>query len=88
MAHPVMWFEVLGTDGGKLRQFYGDLFGWTFDVTPPSDYGVASTGGARGIMGGVGQVYPGTTSVGDVLHRDAGRDRVAREGDRRSAARW
>ncbi len=41
MAHPVMWFEVLGTDGGKLRQFYGDLFGWTFDVTPPSDYGVA-----------------------------------------------
>ena len=62
MAHPVMWFEVLGTDGGKLRQFYGDLFGWTFDVTPPSDYGIASTGGGRGIMGGVGQVYPGTTS--------------------------
>jgi predicted enzyme related to lactoylglutathione lyase len=62
MAHPVMWFEVLGTDGGKLRQFYGDLFGWTFDVTPPSDYGIASTGGGGGIMGGVGQVYPGTTS--------------------------
>lgn len=60
MAHPVMWFEVLGTDGGKLRKFYGDLFGWTFDVTPPSDYGVASTGDARGIMGGVGGPYPGT----------------------------
>ena len=55
MTHPVMWFEVLGTDGGKLRQFYGDLFGWTFDVIPPSDYGVAKTGDTRGIMGGIGQ---------------------------------
>jgi predicted enzyme related to lactoylglutathione lyase len=35
MAHPVMWFEVLGSDGGKLQQFYGDLFGWTFDVIQP-----------------------------------------------------
>ena len=60
MAHPVMWFEVLGTDGGKLRQFYGDLFGWTFDVTPPSDYGVAKTGDPRSIMGGIGGAYPGT----------------------------
>ena len=62
MTHPVMWFEVLGDDAGKLRRFYGDLFGWTFDVTPPSDYGIARTGGARGITGGVGKVYPGTTS--------------------------
>jgi predicted enzyme related to lactoylglutathione lyase len=62
MAHPVMWFEVLGSDGAKLRQFYGDLFGWTFEVTPPGDYGVASTGDPGGIMGGVGQVYPGTKS--------------------------
>ena len=36
MTHPVMWFEVLGADGGKLRKFYGDLFGWTFDVPPRS----------------------------------------------------
>ena len=61
MAHPVMWFEVLGNDGGKLRKFYGDLFGWTFVVSPPSDYGVVSSN-ERGIMGGVGQVYPGTAS--------------------------
>jgi predicted enzyme related to lactoylglutathione lyase len=62
MAHPVMWFEVLGTDGGKLRKFYGDLFGWTFDVIPQIDYGVAKTGDTRGIMGGVGPTYPGTKS--------------------------
>jgi predicted enzyme related to lactoylglutathione lyase len=62
MTHPVMWFEVLGTDGGKLRKFYGDLFGWTFDVIPQIDYGVAKTGDTRGIPGGVGPAYPGTTS--------------------------
>jgi predicted enzyme related to lactoylglutathione lyase len=60
MTHPVMWFEVLGTDGGKLRQFYGDLFGWTFDVIAPIDYGVARTGDGRGIMGGVGKTFSGT----------------------------
>jgi predicted enzyme related to lactoylglutathione lyase len=57
-----MWFEVLGTDGGKLRQFYGDLFGWTFDVLPQVNYGMVKTGDARGIMGGVGQTFPGTRS--------------------------
>ena len=62
MTHPVMWFEVLGTDGGKLRQFYGNLFGWTFDVVEPINYGVAATGDARGIMGGVGEAKPGTRS--------------------------
>jgi len=60
MAHPVMWFEVLGADGGTLRRFYGDLFGWTFDVIPQIDYGVAKTGDARGIMGGIGPASPGT----------------------------
>ena len=61
MTHPVMWFEVLGADGGKLRKFYGELFGWGFDVTP-GDYGVAKTGDPRGIMGGIGAAYPGTKS--------------------------
>jgi uncharacterized protein len=62
MTHPVMWFEVLGHDGGKLQQFYGNLFGWTFADENASGYGVVNTGGARGIMGGVGAVYPGTRS--------------------------
>lgn len=59
MGHPVMWFEVLGSDAGKLRQFYGDLFGWTFDVLPQVDYGVVKTGDARGVMGGIGKAQPG-----------------------------
>ena len=62
MAHPVMWFEVLGSDGGKLQKFYGDLFGWTFDVIPSINYGLAKTGAERGIAGGIGQTFPGTRS--------------------------
>lgn len=62
MAHPVMWFEVLGKDGGALQRFYGDLFGWRFSVDNPLNYGIADTGDTRGVPGGVGQVFPGTRS--------------------------
>jgi predicted enzyme related to lactoylglutathione lyase len=58
MDHPVMWFEVLGRDAGKLCQFYGSLFGWTFGGDP-AKYGLVANG-QRGIPGGVGQSYPGT----------------------------
>lgn len=61
MTHPVMWFEVLGTDGGKLRRFYGDLFGWKFDVIPQIDYGIVK-GNDRGIPGGVGTAPPAMRS--------------------------
>ena len=59
MAHPVLWFEVLGQNGSQLRKFYGDLFGWTFDVLPGPDYGLVNTGDSRGIPGGVGATSPG-----------------------------
>jgi predicted enzyme related to lactoylglutathione lyase len=62
MTHPVMWFEVLGADGGKLQEFYGGMFGWTFDVIKPINYGVVKTGDTRGIPGGIGQTFPGTHS--------------------------
>jgi hypothetical protein len=55
-----MWFEVLGKDGDKLRQFYGGLFGWSFDANNPIKYGMVNTGGKRGIPGGIGETYPGT----------------------------
>jgi predicted enzyme related to lactoylglutathione lyase len=58
MKHPVMWFEVLGKDAGKLCQFYGSLFGWSF-VGNTSTYGVMKAND-RGIPGGVGASYPGT----------------------------
>src|SRR6516162_6250828 len=60
MAHPVMWFEVLGRDGEKLRAFYAGLFEWKIDANNPIKYGLVSTGDTRGIPGGVGQSAPGT----------------------------
>ncbi len=60
MAHPVMWFEVLGQDGDRLRQFYGGLFGWKIAADNPVNYGMVDTGEKRGIPGGVGQTFPGT----------------------------
>ena len=85
MTHPVMWFEVLGTDGGKLRKFYGDLFGWGFDVTP-GDYGVAKTGDPRGIMGGIGATYPARSRGSRSTPRRPTSPRRSRR-HRRSAAR-
>jgi predicted enzyme related to lactoylglutathione lyase len=62
MAHPVVWFEVLGNEGGKLRSFYSELFGWKIAADNPMRYGMVETGGKGGIPGGVGDVFPGTRS--------------------------
>ena len=48
-----MHFEATGKDGDKLRDFYGKVFGWTFNVMPEMDYGLVDNGG-RGINGGIG----------------------------------
>jgi predicted enzyme related to lactoylglutathione lyase len=62
MAHPVVWFEVRGNDGGKLRRFYAELFGWKIDADNPTKYGMVETGGKGGIPGGVGDAIDGTRS--------------------------
>ena len=63
MGQPVVHFEIIGSDPAKLRSYYGELFGWEFQigdattdaVSQPGSYGFvagATTGG--GINGGVG----------------------------------
>ena len=63
MPQPVVHFEIIGEDPAGLRGYYGELFGWEFDVgdaasqtvSPPGGYGFvdgSKTGG--GINGGVG----------------------------------
>jgi uncharacterized protein len=65
MGQPVVHFEIIGNDPGKLRQYYGELFGWEFDtgarisqaVSQPGNYGFVNrntTGDDVGIPGGVG----------------------------------
>src|SRR2546426_5650675 len=53
MGNSVIHFEVTGKDGAKLRDFYGKVFGWTFNVMPEMDYGLVDNGG-KGINGGIG----------------------------------
>jgi uncharacterized protein len=55
MADKVGWFEVVGNDGQKLRDFYGSVFGWNFQMgdDPSMDYGMTNPG-ETGIGGGVG----------------------------------
>ncbi len=60
MANAVSWFEVMGKDGAKARQFYADAFGWTFDVPEEMDYGMTPEG-SDGIRGGVGSNPMGQT---------------------------
>jgi predicted enzyme related to lactoylglutathione lyase len=65
MGDPVVHFEVIGEGPEQLRNYYGKLFGWEFDlsspvaeaVSEPRNYGfveriTASDG--TGIAGGVG----------------------------------
>jgi uncharacterized protein len=65
MGKPVVHFEIIGTDPEKLRSYYGELFGWEFDTTPPvaeavsqaNNYGFIdrnTTSDGIGIPGGVG----------------------------------
>jgi uncharacterized protein len=61
MANKVMWYEVLGKDGKKLKSFYGDLFGWSFKDAPGMDYGMTDPE-TTGIGGGVGTAGGGSTA--------------------------
>ncbi len=58
-------FEIIGTDPGNLRSYFGDLFGWEFDtpssvaqeVSDEGEYGFLElvTGpDGSGIRGGIG----------------------------------
>jgi predicted enzyme related to lactoylglutathione lyase len=48
MGQPVVHFEVIGLDGNKLRDYYGQLFGWEFDTDNPMDYGLVNGAGLGG----------------------------------------
>jgi predicted enzyme related to lactoylglutathione lyase len=59
MSNPVAWFEIVGTDGTKLRSFYGDLFGWQIDASDTGmDYGLVPPE-PKGIGGGIGRSQDG-----------------------------
>lgn len=40
MGQPVVHFEVVGRDGGKLQSYYADLFDWTVEANNEMNYGL------------------------------------------------
>jgi uncharacterized protein len=59
MGQPVVHFEIIGKDAGKLRSYYSDLFGWDIDADNPMNYGIVQREGntnadGAGIGGGLG----------------------------------
>ena len=77
MANKVVWFEVLGKDGNKLKAYYAELFGWSFKDAPGMNYGMTDPE-ATGIGGGVGAApgpaswstfYVGVEDVGNALEK-------------------
>jgi uncharacterized protein len=59
MGQPVVHFEVIGKDGGKLQSYYSDLFDWQIDASNPMSYGIVMREAnlnpdGVGIGGGVG----------------------------------
>ena len=51
MGQPVVHFEVIGRDAGRLQSYYAELFGWEIDADNALGYGFISDG--AGIRGGV-----------------------------------
>ena len=60
MANKVIWYEVLGKDGNKLKTFYSNLFDWKYKEVPGMNYGMTDPE-ATGIGGGVGSVQGNVT---------------------------
>jgi uncharacterized protein len=64
MGAPVVHFEVMGSDAGKLREYYSALFGWEFNTDNPMNYGIVGrednlTPEGLGIGGGIGEAPEG-----------------------------
>ncbi|MDF5752890.1 VOC family protein [Spongiactinospora sp. TRM90649] len=61
MGRPVVHFEVIGRNPAGLRTYYGELFGWEFQVgdavsdavSSPGEYGFVDGNTTGGINGGV-----------------------------------
>jgi uncharacterized protein len=59
MAQQVVHFEIIGADAGRLRDYYGSLFGWRFATGGPVAPEVSGSGNygfveGETIPGGVG----------------------------------
>ena len=59
MGQRVVHFEIIGSDPARLRSYYGELFGWEFQIGAAATEAVSQSGNygfvdGAGINGGVG----------------------------------
>ena len=54
MGQPVVHFEIIGNDPAKLREYYGDLFGWEFRTGDAATEAVSQRGNYGFVDGGTG----------------------------------
>jgi len=66
MGQPVVHFEIVSPEDGKLREYYGTLFGWEFETVPggPTEYTIVDreknvNSDGIGIGGGLGSAPEG-----------------------------
>ena len=58
MTRPVVFFEIRGKDGERLKEFYASLFGWKIDSNNPMNFGMVEPGiggPEEGVGGGIAQ---------------------------------
>lgn len=48
MAAPIVFFDIAGPDGGRLKAFYATVFDWRIDVG--STFNLSATVGLRGAI--------------------------------------
>ena len=51
--NPVTWFEIHSAEPERARQFYGSVFGWTFDDDMMPGYSMIGLGDDAPIRGGI-----------------------------------
>ena len=84
MGAPVVHFEIIGKDSGKLISFYGELFDWKINADNPMNYGIIESQKEGTIGGGIGQSQEGqpghVTFYAEVDDLQAYLDRVEKMG--------
>jgi predicted enzyme related to lactoylglutathione lyase len=82
VAHPVMHWEIQSQRPTELHAFYADVLGWAIDANNSFNYGMVTSGGAKGINGGIGGsqapgsrvvVYAEVPAIDPVLERISGK---------------
>lgn len=84
MGAPVVHFEITGSDGKALQEFYNSIFDWQINANNPMAYGLVDTqSGGKGIGGGIASGQDSASGVTIYVEVDdiqSYLDRIAEKG--------